>query len=316
MPWRIRLRFRTGKALNTDDTERWLEIASRPVRLSSLKDGQPLKEARWLVMGATGLRSEPEAREFGEHLKLAMAFSSLCCRLGVDLGHDLPTSVPGSVLIDAFRERDGTEVRANVHGLDVFPDDRPTRFFVMEADVSVLASAERFLAHVEWAAPLLPEALPNTRHAITLLNAALMSMEPLSRLALAISAVEMLGQGEQWSRGQRGLLERLACAADSADDVDPAEAAEVADAIRRSTHRLGLRQGVLRVLDALDLDHLKSEWDAVYGKRSGLFHGTLRLTQGEVSQIADEAFTLCARIVLAAAEAEGAPSPDRLQDLA
>src|SRR5688572_19882226 len=82
----------------------------------------------------------------------------------------------------------------------------------------------------------------------------------------------MLGQNERCTEMQAALLERLAKRAEAAPDGDPAERKEVADAIRRS-HRFSLRQGVLRLLDSLDLAHLKATWDKTYAERSTLIHG-------------------------------------------
>ena len=47
----------------------------------------------------------------------------------------------------------------------------------------------------------------------------------------------------------------------------------MADAIRKSLHRLTLRQGVFRLLDRLGLQHLKKGWDDLDNERSTLVHG-------------------------------------------
>jgi hypothetical protein len=60
---------------------------------------------------------------------------------------------------------------------------------VSNASGTVLANPDPFLKQIGMVSDLLPEELPKTYNAIVLLNAALMSREPLSQLVLAISAV-------------------------------------------------------------------------------------------------------------------------------
>ena len=74
-------------------------------------------------------------------------------------------------------------------------------------------------------------------------------------------------------------------------------------------HRFGLRQGVTRVLARLGLQHLRKEWDRVYGIRSGLFHGTAQLAEHEIAELANSAITLCGRIILTLAEGDGVTLP-------
>jgi hypothetical protein len=83
---------------------------------------------------------------------------------------------------------------------------------------------------------------------LSLLNAALMSQEPVAQMVLAISAVELLGQREKWSEGQRRLLERFATAAGRDTSLSEIERAEVAAAIS-GAYKRGLSEGVRLLLD-------------------------------------------------------------------
>ena len=85
--------------------------------------------------------------------------------------------------------------------------------------------------------------------------------------------------------------------------------AEVEQAIRRGLFPLGLRQGVMRLLSRLGLDPLRKEWDRLYGVRSGLFHGTDRLSDSEIFQASLDTVTLCGRIILAVVAEEGTRLP-------
>ena len=66
-----------------------------------------------------------------------------------------------------------------------------------------------------------------TTDAILLVNAALINPEPLAQLVLAISAVEMLGQVEDWSAAQRDLLEKMATSTEDHADISAEERNEV-----------------------------------------------------------------------------------------
>lgn len=58
----------------------------------------------------------------------------------------------------------------------------------------------------------------------------------------------------------------------------------------------------MRVPDPLGLRLLRKEWERIYDHRSGIFHGTLKLRNDEITQLALDATTLCGRIVLAYAQ--------------
>lgn len=61
----------------------------------------------------------------------------------------------------------------------------------------------------------------------------------------------------------------------------------------------------MRILASLELQHLRKEWDRIYAARSGLFHGTLAMTEADIGQLAIDAVTLCGRVILTIAERNG-----------
>ena len=107
----------------------------------------------------------------------------------------------------------------------------------------------------------------------------------------------MMGQDEEWSLAQKQLLTHLAAEARRSAITTVAEGDQVADAVQRGMHRVGLRQGVLRVLNRIGMPELKREWDDVYGRRSALVHGLNPADRHEISELAQRATTLCARII-------------------
>ena len=308
--FRVRLRVRLSKALNAPEITRTVSIAGREVTVESQKRNQPLSEAIWIVLLASGFSSEEEAWSFGERLRAITEVAGLCARLGVDVGQDQPTSW----MNEEFARSTGLiqpheRIFPNVHGLAVVPDDNNNRFPLIEAEGIVRAAPEHFLGAMAEVAAGLPISFNSAGDGVRILNLALINPQPLAQIALALSTVEALGQGETWTERQIALLNDLATQVQGGTDSDDAEQLEVGEALRRGVHRIGLRQGVMRVLQRLGLDRLRKEWDRIYAARSGIFHGTLTLTESEIAQLALDAMTLCARIILTAAEQRGMSLP-------
>jgi hypothetical protein len=309
VPWRVRLRFRLQKKIRIDANEHRLQIAGREVVLTPPTPDLKIMDSPWLIMKARGFASEDEARDYGRRLKTALEVSSVAARLGVDTGRNLPTSALGKIVKDALAEQ-GARVRDNIHGLDVFPDHPDTRIFNMSATGIVHAAPDPFLSDLDEIVRTAVAPSPRITDVIVLLNYALMRPEPVAQIVFAVSAVESLGQDESWSKDQKQLLRELAVAAEQSATGTDAERREVADAIRKSLHRLTLRQGVFRLLERLGLQHLKKPWDALYAERSTLVHGLAPQPGADYGDLANRTVSLCGQILLKAAAVE-IPQADR-----
>jgi hypothetical protein len=306
-----RLRVRLAMSLNSADISRVVNLAGRKVTIVSQENDQKLADAKWVVLKARGFASEEEANEFGTQLRLIIELAGVCCRLGIDAGAE---NGPALTMNEAFARSLGLiepheRLYPNVHGLAILPDDDSIRFPSVNATGTSRfdpALFERALSELGAGQPV---QLSDAARGVRLLNLALINPEPLARVVLAISAVEALGQNETWTKAQTALLSDLAAQVEASASVEDGERMEVAVALRRGLHRVGLRQGVLRVLERLGLQHLRNEWDRVYGLRSGLFHGTAQLAGHEVAELAANAITLCGRIILTLAERDGVTLP-------
>lgn len=316
--FRVRLRFRVQKRLNISEPEyrfligKWEAVLSPPVQDTLIRGSE------WLVLNVRGFASEKEARDFGRSLKTAAQISSIASRQGIDAGVDAPTSGVGEIIREQYL-REGQLIRDNVHGLDVFPDFPNVRIFTISGTGTVLKEPNPFLSDL---AAYMHEA-NNVSHRVSdvalLLNFALMRAEPVAQIVFSISAVEMLGQNEDWSADQKRLLQDLARSAVQSETGTSDEREEVAVAIIKSLHKLSLRQGVMRLLDSLQLRHLQKEWDQVYKERSTLVHGLAPEPGADYSSLADRAISLCGRILLAAVAREvplAASHVDRFYPLA
>ena len=155
----------------------------------------------------------------------------------------------------------GVLMRDNVHGLDIFADDPNVRIVNLSATGAVHAKPDPFRPSTSPSRHgMAASARTRSRDVILLLNYALMRPEPVAQIVFAFSAVEMLGQDASWSENQKRLLAELAHMAEGAATGSLSERLEVAEAIRKSVHRLTLRQGVLRLLNSLGLADLKKDW--------------------------------------------------------
>lgn len=307
--WRARLRFRLQKKIRIEGNEHRLQIAGREVVLTPPTPDLKIMDSDWLIMNARGFASEDEARQFGNGLKTALEVSAVAARVGVDTGRNLATSALGKIVKDALAP-EGAHVRDNIHGLDVFPDHPNTGIFTMNATGIVHAAPDPFLSDLDAIVQAAVTPSKPVADVILLLNYALMRPEPVAQIVFAVSAVESLGQDESWSKDQKQLLRELAAAAEQSATSTDEERQEVADAIRKSLHRLTLRQGVFRLLDRLGLQHLKRAWDDLYAERSTLVHGLAPQPGADYGDLAHRTVSLCGQILLKAAAAE-IPQADR-----
>jgi len=311
--FRVRFRFWVQKKLNTTDKEQRLTIAGRQVVLSSQTPDKTIKDSEWLVMNARGFESQNDAATYARKLKTATEFSSVLARLGINAGIDLPTSGFGKAVVDAAREQHGVILRGNVHGIDVFPDDPRIRIGFFSGAGTVHAAPNPFLGDIDQLFNLADDVSVRARDIVLLMNFALTRTDPVAMIIFSVSAVEMLGQDEGWSDAQRHLLKELATAAEHSATGTQQERNEVAEAIQRSTQKLSLRQGVLRLLTSLELAHLRKIWDGLYSERSTLVHGLAPKPGVDYSDLANRTINLCGHILLKAVARE-VPAADKQVD--
>ena len=145
-----------------------------------------------------------------------------------------------------------------------------------------------------------------------------MNTDPITKMVLAVSTVEGLAAEPPWTDAQKELIESAAAWLERTHR-DGEEVGQVAKAIR-GIRRESIRQRIRKLLDSNDLSGLWRDWDALYGKRSRLFHGGRKdgseergdhLAKSELNALGQEALTLCGRIVLSMAKRERIPVPGR-----
>lgn len=296
--YRARLRFLVAKKLNVADTKYQFKVGGREALLQAPTKEINIQDSEWLLINAHGFSDETEARLFGQNLQMALHLASAVTRLGLDPGQDLPTSWLAPHLKHHVAAQTGAKVRDNIHGLDVFVDDPNVVFFSFQATGEVGAQLDPFLLHVSELHGAVAGMTKEAHDVVLLMNFALMRPEPVAQIIFCISAVEMLGQEEQWSATQKILLKKLASLVPETSIGSDQEQKEVADAIQRALHRISLRQGVFRLLDRLNLSHLRKSWDAIYSERSTLVHGLAPVPGARYDDLAGRTVNLCGQILL------------------
>jgi hypothetical protein len=232
--YRIRLRVRIGKALNTDAKELTAPVLGRDVTIVAQTQDKALKEGKWVILHARGFSTEEEARNYGRALASILQLAALSSKLGVDVGEDKPSlhvseSWARSIGIIRPEERLAPEV----HGLAVLLDDDLTRFPSMSMTAVVLSDPDQMLSALREIGAETFVQLGRAANGIRLVNLALMSSDPLAQMVLALSPIEELGQDQVWSEEQKTLIEKLAYSAEVSTDGTKDERAEVAASIRK-----------------------------------------------------------------------------------
>ena len=320
--YRLWLKLRIGKSLDTEDDALTVSIAGRTVTIESENRGEPLSKTSWLVMSCRGFETEAQAREFGEELRRVTHLAGLCNRLGVDAG-DPGEDRTMSWLNPEIVRNVNPDIRLapDVHGIVILPDDGNNVFARWRVNAQVRANTGHFARSLEECLPgndPLRSGSPSIRRAIRVLNLAEINEDPIAKLVLAVSTIEGLAKDPPWSDEQRQLIENAGAWLERAHG-DREEAQQVVEAVRQ-VWKESIRQRIRKLLKANDLSSVWKDWDRLYERRSGFFHGRSEagsehlgshLEQSSLHALGQEAITLCARIVLSMAQREGVAVPGR-----
>ena len=201
-------------------------------------------------MNCRGFETEAQAREFGEELRRATHLAGLCNRVGVDAGDPGEDRTMSWLNPEVFRSvNPDKRLAPDVHG------------------IVVLRSLEECLPEND---PL-RSGSPSIRRAVRVLNLAEIHENPIAKLVLAVCTIESLATDPPWTDGQRELIESAAVWLERAHG-DREEAMQVLEAIRQ-VRKESIRQRIRRLLQVNGLSNVWRDWDRLYKRRSGLFHG-------------------------------------------
>ena len=162
----------------------------------------------------------------------------------------------------------------DVHGIVILPDDGNNVFARWRVNAQVQANTGHFARSLEECLPgndPLRSGSPSIRRAIRVLNLAEINEDPIAKLVLAVSTIEGLAKDPPWSDEQRQLIENAAAWLERAHG-DREEAQQVVKAVRQ-VWKGSIRQRIRKLLKANDLSSVWKDWDRLYERRSGFFHG-------------------------------------------
>lgn len=309
-----RLRFRSTKGLSTDAQSISFEIGGLKAELIAAPEPKTLKDAPWMIIKVLGFSDRNQALQFGQRLRIALQLTSIRRSWGVDVGEDKATSALFKGITDQLAEQ-GHIVRSNIHGLDIFEDLPGTKWFWMEAKAKITAQPDPIIAEIQRLFASSPIDEPKGFDAVRLLNESLVSREAAAQLILAIAAVEHLARGDNWTQSQRETLQSLANAVDTDSNLAPEERLELSEMLRKSVHRMSVRQSQRRLLRELDLENLWRPWDRLYARRSEILHGLTYSSNTDRSAIVQPALAMASRIVLTAVDLQAKGAADDLETI-
>ena len=243
--YRLWLKLRIGKSLDTEDDALTVSIAGRTVTIESEKRGEPLSKTSWLVMSCRGFETEAQAREFGEELRRATHLAGLCNRLGVDAGDPGEDRTMFWLNPEIVRNvNPDIRLAPDVHGIVILPDDGNNVFARWPMTAQVRANTGHFARSLEECLPgndPLRSGSPSIRRAIRMLSLAEINEDPIAKLVLAVSTIEGLAKDPQLIENAAAWLERA--------HGDREEAQQVVEAVRRVRNE-SIRQRIRKLLKA------------------------------------------------------------------
>jgi hypothetical protein len=301
----VRLRFHVRTKLQIAKDSEELVIAGHGAQLFG--DGRPIAESDRLTLYAKGFPTEAEAGDFGRKLRTTLLLTAVEMGFPVSVGEDRVTFSTSGVVKKLVLEKTGGILRDDIHGLDVYEDDGTVSVLSASGTAITSMAPSVIFAEIDSRMSTAPSLEPKVATALLMLADALSALEPLAKAVLAVSAVELLAQGYSWDVHQNALILAAAKHAGADNSVQLAEEDRraVVDAIERA-YKVGVTEGIRRLLSRLNLDELKADWKTVYARRSQIFHGISPLPRSGDVDFASKALELSKQIVLAAVASSSA----------
>lgn len=216
-PYCVRLRFKINPRDRLDFSEQTVELAkfgNASVTLKSYGD-VPISETDDLVVQGGEFREKEDAEEAGNRIYRSLLWSGVNGRYGFDLGDAPPSFGFFKPFKQEFKKRTGQNLRADIHGLQVYDCGEPTRFGRFSATPSVTRSSDRF--RESFRAFLNASLSEKEEVALKLANLAYFEQSPRARFLTRMFAVEALLRAVPASEKARELVDDFLKMIDESD---------------------------------------------------------------------------------------------------
>ena len=199
------------------------------VRLPQQKRNRFGARARYAIIGK-GFLTDAAAQEIGERVQLALSLIAAERRIGLDSQHRRGASFAQAIK-DTFARKHGKQLRDDVHGLDVYAEDRPVTRITVEAYASVMRKIEDYenrLATFFRANIALSE---KQQLALDLYNLSHFEETTQTRFLTLITVIEILSTRHKRPGSVRALLKRFKVEA-SKTDLEPTDLSSLSQALQ------------------------------------------------------------------------------------
>ena len=308
----VRLCVRIGKGLHSVTDVIAVTVAGKAVNIKSRYGGPP-SDTDWIAFEASGFPSETVANDFGRTLQRIIQIAGICTGPSIDVGWDTQRSwMNPDYLRDTGHLQHHQSLGRDIHGLYVYPDDENIVFMPLRPAAGVVrASSDYFVGAIgalsdQRQISTLSDGLQS---AIRLLNLAQINSARLARMLLAFAAIESLVHEDKWTTDEQRYLDKIVASVENNGIwLDDRSRERIARAIG-SARPTGVTQGVVQLLQNLNLESLEREWKALYSKRSRVMHGDTLLNEADEGEFSKEAIQFATTVILSAIRTSGVILP-------
>jgi hypothetical protein len=247
---------------------------------------------QWVTIKSCGHASRDDAEVLAIRLKDTILLAG-ANGFGADFGTNKVRSSLSDTIKCSIKERFGTIIRDEVHGIDIF-EDGDVRHFTVDAAMTVQMDLPQFLKCVVDVSGL-PGLTPLTRTGAELINDSLFRMPEEARFLLRISAIEALCEQVRRPESIQDLIDKVLKELSSlgAASSDSGTIRNVLGEARRQS----VRQACLTKLRTRLGNKAARDFDRLYGLRSEYVHeGKGR---GSLSEPANEALRIARDLLFA-----------------
>jgi hypothetical protein len=222
---------------------------------------------QWIAIKSCGYSSRDEAEKNALQLKDTILLAG-ANGFGVDFGTNKVRSSVSDAIKRDIKDKFGTVIRDEVHGIDVF-EDGDVKHFMFEAHGTVQMDLPEFSKRVTEASAF-PKLTRITRTGAELINDSLFVMPDEARFLLRISAIEALCEQVKRPQPVLDLIDELLKV--SASLTFDSSAADTMSKVLMDARRQSVRQACLAKIRMRLGAETAREFDRLYGLRSKYLH--------------------------------------------